>query len=246
MVDIGQKPSGRFRNPNQYSMSKARILYAEDDETLAFLTSDNLEQSGFDVTHCADGPECLEKFAAGNFDICILDIMMPGADGFEVAEKIRAANREIPIIFLSAKTLREDRIKGLRLGADDYLVKPFSIEELLLKIEVFLKRSMKNNATDGSITIGNLVFDPQNFTIAKDGESLTLTQRESELLAHFYHNRNQVLRREDILRAIWGDDDYFMGRSLDVFISRLRKILSGQPGISIDNLHGIGFRLTMP
>ncbi len=227
-------------------MSKGRILYAEDDETLAFLTSDNLQQSGFEVTHCADGMSCLEAFSAQEFDICILDIMMPGADGFEVAEKIRATNREIPIIFLSAKTLKEDRIKGLRLGGDDYLVKPFSIEELVLKIEVFLKRSMKKPEIDGTVPVGDLLFDPMNYTVSKNGQATTLTQRESELLKYFLENRNQVLRREDILRAIWGDDDYFMGRSLDVFISRLRKLLAGQNGISIDNLHGIGFRLTMP
>ncbi len=227
-------------------MNKVRILYAEDDETLAFLTSDNLSQNGFEVVHCTDGLQCLQTFKPGQFDICILDIMMPGADGFHVAEKIRAMDHEVPIIFLSAKTLKEDRIRGLRLGADDYLVKPFSIEELLLKIEVFLKRSAKKPAAEGLIVLGNLTFDPANFTMTQNGKEMSMTQRESELLRYFYDNRNQVLRREDILRAIWGDDDYYMGRSLDVFISRLRKLLAGQSGISIDNLHGIGFRLTAP
>ncbi len=196
-------------------MSKGKILYAEDDETLAFLTADNLQQNGFEVTHCADGLSCLEAFSGGKFDICILDIMMPGADGFQVAGRIRELDREIPIIFLSAKTLKEDRIRGLRMGADDYLVKPFSIEELILKVDVFLKRSMKKPEADGPIVIGRLIFDPMNFTVLQDGEKTTLTQRESELLKFFLDNRNQVLRREDILRAIWGDDDYFMGRSLD-------------------------------
>ena len=226
-------------------MSKTRILYAEDDETLAFLTSDNLSQNGFDVTHCTNGLDCLDTFSGSDFDICILDVMMPGADGFHVAEKIREANKNIPIIFLSAKSLKEDRIRGLRLGADDYLVKPFSIEELLLKIDVFLKRSMKNPQEHGSISIGDIRFDPTNYTVSQEGTTTTLTQRESELLHYFVQNPNKVLKREDILKAIWGDDDYFMGRSLDVFISRLRKILAGQQGISIDNLHGIGFRLTI-
>ncbi len=224
-------------------MSLARILYAEDDQTLAFLTRDNLEQNGYEVIHCADGQACLNAFAAATFDICILDIMLPKKDGFEIAAGIRAVNADVPIIFLSAKTLREDRIKGLRLGADDYLVKPFSIEELLLKIEIFLKRSQKSKMPDVPLyTVGSYVFDARNYTVSGNGRISTLTQREAELLRFFLNHKNMVLKREQILQAIWGNDDYFTGRSLDVFISRLRKILSDQPGISIENLHGIGFR----
>lgn len=223
---------------------KAKILYAEDDETLAFLTADNLEQNGFDVVHSPNGQDCLEKFESGKFDICVFDIMMPKLDGFSLAAKIRELDGEIPIIFLSAKTLKEDRIKGLRLGADDYLVKPFSIEELILKIEIFLKRSQKKVVSDGIYKIGAIDFDSRNYTVVKDGERTTLTARESELLKYFIENRNTVLKREAILKAIWGDDDYFMGRSLDVFISRLRKVIANQPA-SIENLHGIGFRFLM-
>ena len=224
-------------------MSNHKILYAEDDETLAFLTKDNLEQHGYDVTHCSDGNFCLEQFKTATFDICILDIMLPKMDGFELATEIRKRNADIPIIFLSAKTLKEDRIKGLRLGADDYLVKPFSIEELLLKIEIFLKRSQKNKALEKPMYhVGKYAFDPANFTVYNDIEKISLTQRESELLQLFLDNKNVVLKREEILKSLWGDDDYFMGRSLDVFISRLRKILVNEPGISIENLHGIGFR----
>jgi DNA-binding response OmpR family regulator len=224
-------------------MSNHKILYAEDDETLAFLTKDNLEQHGYDVTHCQDGNLCLEQFKTAAFDICILDIMLPKMDGFELATEIRKRNADIPIIFLSAKTLKEDRIKGLRLGADDYLVKPFSIEELLLKIEIFLKRSQKNKALEKPMYhVGKYAFDPANFTVCNDVEKISLTQRESELLKLFLDNKNVVLKREEILKSLWGDDDYFMGRSLDVFISRLRKILVNEPGISIENLHGIGFR----
>jgi DNA-binding response OmpR family regulator len=226
-------------------MTKYKILYAEDDETLAFLTKDNLEQH-YDVTHCDDGEMALNAFKKDAFDICILDIMMPKMDGFELAENIRKTNSEVPIIFLSAKTLKEDRIKGLRLGADDYLVKPFSIEELLLKIEIFLKRTNKNVTVDKSLyTVGKYQFDSKNYLVFTDSEKISLTQRESDLLKLFLNNKNVVLKREEILKSLWGDDDYFMGRSLDVFISRLRKILSNEKGIAIENLHGIGFKFSV-
>lgn len=226
-------------------MTKYKILYAEDDETLAFLTKDNLEMH-YDVTHCTDGEMCFKAFKSDSFDICILDIMMPKMDGFELAEKIRQWNTEIPIIFLSAKTLKEDRIKGLRLGADDYLVKPFSIEELLLKIEIFLKRSQKNTVVENVIyTVGKYQFDHKNYLVFTDTEKISLTQREAELLKLFLDNKNVVMKREEILKSLWGNDDYFMGRSLDVFISRLRKILADEKGISIENLHGIGFKFNV-
>ncbi|MFH6994331.1 response regulator transcription factor [Flavobacterium sp. FlaQc-48] len=227
-------------------MKQFKILYTEDDETLAFLTKDNLEQNNYEVTHCCDGKLGLETFKKENFDICILDIMMPKMDGFELATEIRKTNIDIPIIFLSAKTLKEDRIKGLRLGADDYLVKPFSIEELLLKIEIFLKRSQKNTPIEKAVyEIGKYQFDINNFILFNENEKISLTQREAELLKLFLDNKNSVLKREQILTSLWGTDDYFMGRSLDVFISRLRKILINEKGISIENLHGIGFRFSI-
>lgn len=226
-------------------MTKYKILYAEDDETLAFLTKDNLEQS-YEVTHCSDGENALETFKKDSFDICVFDIMMPKKDGFELAEAVRQLNSDVPIIFLSAKTLKEDRIKGLRIGADDYLVKPFSIEELLLKIEIFLKRTNKNNNTEKTnYSVGKYQFDSKNFLVYNENEKVTLTQRESDLLKFFLENKNVVLKREEILKSLWGEDDYFMGRSLDVFISRLRKILANESGISIENLHGIGFRFNV-
>ncbi|KRD12858.1 two-component system response regulator [Flavobacterium sp. Root901] len=227
-------------------MKNFKILYTEDDETLAFLTKDNLEQNNYEVIHCKDGKSGLETFKNEDFDICIFDIMMPKMDGFELAEEVRKIDVDVPIIFLSAKTLKEDRIKGLRLGADDYLVKPFSIEELILKIEVFLKRSQKNNKIEKSVyEIGKYQFDTKNFILFNEDEKVGLTQREAELLKLFLDNKNLVLKREQILTALWGTDDYFMGRSLDVFISRLRKILSNEKGISIENLHGIGFRFSI-
>lgn len=221
---------------------KYRILYAEDDETIAFLTQDSL-QPNYEVVHCADGKSALEIFKSDSFDICLFDIMMPKLDGFELAESIRKINSEIPIIFISAKTLKEDRIKGLKIGADDYLVKPFSIEELILKIEIFLKRSQKNNSNSYlSCNVGKYIFDSKNYKLFSENETITLTQREAELLKFFLENKNTVLKREEILKALWGDDDYFMGRSLDVFISRLRKIFANDDSVSIENLHGIGFK----
>jgi DNA-binding response OmpR family regulator len=224
-------------------MANFKILYTEDDETLAFLTYDNLQQNNYTITHCNDGHIALETFKNNDFDICILDIMMPKMDGFELATAIREINADIPIIFLSAKTLKEDRIKGLKLGADDYLVKPFSIEELLLKIEIFLKRSQKRHFDEKTIyTVGKYKFDSKNYVLLSDEEKIKLTDRESQLLKLFLDNKNIVLKREEILNKLWGDDDYFMGRSLDVFISRLRKTVANEEGISIENLHGIGFR----
>lgn len=224
-------------------MEKSKILYAEDDKTIAFLIQDSLENH-YDISCYSDGKSALEAFNRGSFDICLLDIMMPEMNGFEVAQHIREKDAEIPIIFISAKALKEDRIKGLKIGADDYLVKPFSIEELILKIEVFLRRSKKKESAPTKYKVGNYDFDPNNYTLQNSDNKVTLTQRESELLLFFIRNKNTVLKRQDILKAVWGDDDYFMGRSLDVFISRLRKVFSDEENISIENLHGIGFRFS--
>jgi DNA-binding response OmpR family regulator len=225
-------------------MKKYRILYAEDDETLAFLTKDNLESS-YDVTHCSNGELAFHAFQHAEFDICILDIMMTKLDGFELAKAIRNTNTNIPILFLSAKTLKEDRIKGLKIGADDYLVKPFSIEELLLKIEIFLKRSQKNSINTIKYSIGSFEFDAENYLLLKEEKRISLTQREAQLLQFFLENKNKILKRETILQSLWGNDDYFSGRSLDVFISRLRKILASEPKVSIENQHGVGFRFVL-
>jgi DNA-binding response OmpR family regulator len=227
-------------------MKSHRILFAEDDETLAFLTKDNLEQHRFEVDHYANGEECLHAFKTNKYDVCVLDVMLPGIDGFAIAEAIRKINYEIPIIFLSAKTLKEDRLKGLRIGADDYLVKPFSIEELVLKIEIFIARSKKTTTAGSKIyTAGSFQFDPANFILIRNNEKIELTQRESILLQYFLDNKNTVLKREQILTAIWGQDDYFFGRSLDVFVSRLRKIFADDNSLKIETLHGIGFKLVL-
>ncbi|WP_136668407.1 response regulator transcription factor [Flavobacterium sp. H122] len=224
-------------------MERFKILYAEDDDTIALLTKDALEEK-YLVTHCKNGQEALLSFTNNNFDLCIFDIMMPKMDGFSLAESIRKVNNDIPIIFLSAKTHKDDRIKGLKTGADDYLIKPFSIEELELKIQVFIRRSLKTTIHEDQIyTLENLIFDAKNYTVTDQNTKTILTQREAELLQLFLDNKDEVLKRELILTKLWGSDDYFLGRSLDVFISRLRKILSSQDNITIENLHGIGFRL---
>jgi DNA-binding response OmpR family regulator len=224
---------------------KARILYAEDDATLAFLTQENLEENGFEVHHCTDGEQAITAFKKEKFDLCVLDIMMPKFDGFEVATEIRKQNTEVPIIFLSAKTLKEDRIRGLKLGADDYLVKPFSIEELLLKLEVFLKRSGKTQIQESIESFASFTFNKENYEVNGPQGATLLTEREAALLTLFLKNKNHVLKRETILVEIWGTNDYFLGRSLDVFVSRLRKIFQSDENVKIENLHGIGFKFVV-
>ena len=221
---------------------KYKVFYVEDDETLAFLTKDSLEMNHFLVTHFANGESALENFANNEYDICVLDIMVPKKDGFQIATAIRDINNEIPIIFLSAKTMKEDRIMGLKIGADDYLVKPFSIEELVLKLDIFLQRSKKNVAEKKYLQVGKYKFDTLNYELISGDEKISLTLRENDLLKLFIQNPHRVLKREEILKSLWGNDDYFMGRSLDVFISRLRKILADDKNIVIENLHSIGFK----
>lgn len=223
--------------------NQRHILYAEDDETLAFLTREGLQQHGFTVDHFSNGLDCIQAFTKGKYSCCILDIMLPGADGFAIAAAIRVRDPDVPVIFLSAKTLQEDRLRGLRTGADDYLVKPFSLEELVLKIEVFLSRPRKAaSAPAGEYQAGSYRFVPANFSLRKAGTEILLTQKEAELLQMLLDHPNQVLKREQILSAIWGQEGYYYGRSLDVFISRLRKLFSGESSVRIETLHGIGFR----
>ena len=221
-----------------------KILYVEDDETLAFLTSDNLSDYGFGVKHVNNGLDALATFKSENFDICILDIMIPKMDGFALAKEIRKINHEIPIIFLSAKSMSEDRLEGLKLGADDYLVKPFSMEELVLKIKIFLSRSKKNNKLEPeNYSIGKFTFSPKKQKLEISSRTINLTHKEAQVLELLAKSKGEIVKKDSILFSIWGDNDYFMGRSLDVFISRLRKILSEDPNIKIENYHGVGFSL---
>ncbi|GJM34993.1 MAG: DNA-binding response regulator [Saprospiraceae bacterium] len=223
---------------------KAHLLYVEDDKSLSFVTRDNLEHQGYRITHCINGSEALEVIKREQFDLCIFDVMLPDVDGFTVAKEFRKFDTEVPIIFLTAKSLKEDRIHGLKLGADDYMTKPFSIEELILKIEVFLRRSkITNPKSPIRFRLGKYLFDHANLNLSTPEEEKQLTQKEADLLRFLIENKNKVLKRSAILESVWGEDDYFLGRSLDVFISRLRKYLQKDEHIRIENIHGVGFRL---
>jgi len=221
------------------------LLYVEDDESLSFVTRDNLELQGYRITWCADGQKALQALQNGRFDLCILDVMLPEVDGFALARHIRQADPHVPILFLTAKSLKDDRLKGLRIGADDYITKPFSIEELILKVEVFLKRNKITAPRAGreQIALGQFLFDHRNLSLRLGEEERQLTQKEADLLRLLAEHAGQVLKRSTILERVWGEDDYFLGRSLDVFISRLRKYLREDPGLRIETIHGVGFRL---
>ncbi|HEX2936497.1 MAG TPA: response regulator transcription factor [Bacteroidales bacterium] len=225
---------------------KANLLIAEDDENLSTVIKDYLTLEGYNITLCADGTTCWNTFKTGTFDICILDVMMPAMDGFTLAEQIRQHNENIPILFLTARSAQEDKIRGFRLGADDYILKPFNIEELVLRIEVFLKRNGKKADKASVYSMGSYKFDYSNLLLNMNGSSLKLTRREADILRFLLQNKNQLVKREDILLQLWGSDDYFLGRSLDVFISKLRKYLSSDDSIKIVNFHAVGFKLEIP
>lgn len=227
-----------------------RILYVEDDPNLGFVTKDNLELNHYEIVHCVDGQEALETFLEQQpFDMCVLDVMLPRLDGFTLATKIREQDKHVPILFLTARALQEDKLHGLRIGGDDYLTKPFSMEELMLKIEIFLRRSQRTEAkTEKAVDkqqmpVGKYVFNFDELSLQLADNSHTLTYREAEVLRYLATRPNEVIKREDLLKAIWGDDDYFMGRSLDVFMSRLRKYLCDDPTVKIEGIHGVGFRM---
>lgn len=228
-------------------MSKPKILLVEDDPSLGFVVKDNLSFKGYDVTLCKDGNEGEQEFTKNAFNICVLDVMLPKKDGFALARSIREKDKNVPIIFLTAKAMTDDKLEGFGTGADDYITKPFSLEELYCRIEVFLKRSTTSgNESEGALTIGQYQFDTANFTLKHKNEERVLTSREAEILKQLYLHRDRVLKREEILLAVWGNDDYFLGRSLDVFISKIRKYLKDDPNVQITNFHGVGFKLETP
>lgn len=220
-----------------------KILLVEDDPNLGFVIKDNLEMKGYQVTLCNDGESGESTFLQNAFDLCILDVMMPRKDGFTVARNIRKKNQQVPILFVTAKSMLEDKVEGFSAGGDDYITKPFSVEELQMRIEVFLRRSNGRESVETVFELGQFVFDSSNLTLTKGSDTRTLTQKESDVLGLLCKNRDRVLKREEILKAVWGDDDYFLGRSMDVFISKLRKYLKDDPTVQIVNYHGIGFRL---
>jgi DNA-binding response OmpR family regulator len=228
---------------------KAKILLVEDDVNLGFVISDKLRAQNYDVTLAMDGAEGFKRYSEGEFHLCILDVMMPKKDGFSLAKDIRKVNKEIPILFLSAKSETEDKIQGFEAGCDDYLTKPFSTEELILRVKALLKRvdlSFDETKGGSQFQIGSYHFDFDNYTLTHPNETRKLTKKEAEILHMFCKHRNQVLPRELVLNAVWGQDDYFVGRSLDVFVTKLRKYLSFDERVVISNIHGVGFKFEAP
>ena len=227
--------------------TKTKVLLAEDDLSLGYVIKDNLEQEGYQVVLCPDGEEALHSFQKEDFDICLLDVMMPNRDGFSVAKKIRQKSDIIPILFITAKSLEEDRLKGFATGADDYITKPFSMKELLARIEVFLRRSKRlYSDQEQEYKLGNLRFSYTDLKISNENEETSLTQKEADLLKFLCEHRNHILRREEVLLNVWGKDDYFLGRSMDVFITKLRKHFKSDPNVNLDTIHGVGFRFNTP
>lgn len=226
---------------------KARILLAEDDSALRELMKEALEDEGYHVEACADGEQAIQKFYKHSFDIILLDIMMPVRDGFMVAKKIRQQTDIIPILFISTKILEEDKIKGYGLGGDDYITKPFSMKELLLKLEVFLRRTKKMfYETKQEYQLGKIHFSFTDLKLISPDGTFSVKQKEAELLQFLAEHAGQVLKREEILLAVWGKDDFFLGRSMDVYMTRLRKYLRADPEIILETIHGIGFRFSVP
>lgn len=220
------------------------ILYVEDEPSLAMIVADSLEANGFHVVHCNNGQEALGSFSITKPDIMIVDVMMPVMDGFTLATKIREMDTLLPIIFLTAKVQTEDVVRGFRLGGDDYVKKPFKIEELVVRIESLLKNSPKM-LFGQKLMIGDYTLDSLKHQLIYQEEMLKLSFRESELLRKLYEQKDKVIAREEIMRAYWSHDKYFTGRSLDVFISRIRKYLSQDPRIKITNIRGVGYMLTV-
>ncbi|MGM9782842.1 MAG: response regulator transcription factor [Paludibacteraceae bacterium] len=228
-------------------MANVKVLLCEDDENLGMLLREYLQAKEYDVDLMPDGEEGAKAFAENRYDLCILDVMMPQKDGFTLAQEIRHLNSRVPIIFLTAKTLKEDVLAGFKIGADDYMTKPFSMEELLFRIEAILRRtSNKKNKVGNNYKFGRYEFDTQKQTITIDGVSSRLTTKESELLGLLAQNMNNVLERNFALKAIWVEDNYFNARSMDVYITKLRKKLADDPDVQILNVHGRGYKLVAP
>ena len=225
-------------------MNTTRILLAEDDENLGLLLKEYLQAKGYETVLFTDGDHAYKGFVTDHFDLCLLDIMMPVKDGFTLAREIRELNSDIPIVFLTAKSMKEDVIEGFRTGADDYITKPFSMEELLFRIEAILRRT-KGTASDNQqeLHIGKYIFDTKKQELHLGDKVQKLTTKESELLRLLYNHRNRILERNFALRTIWMDDNYFNARSMDVYITKLRKYLKDDPAVEIINIHGKGYRL---
>jgi two-component system, OmpR family, response regulator len=225
--------------------TKVKILLAEDDENLGLLLKEYLIAKGYDTDLFPDGEMAYHGFMRNHYHICLLDVMMPKKDGFTLAKDIRLVNAEVPIIFLTAKNLKEDVIAGFKLGADDYMTKPFSMEELIFRIEAILRRISTDVQSGDQIMykVGKYTFDARKQTLSIDDKEVKLTTKESDLLRLLANNANKVLERNYALKAIWIDDNYFNARSMDVYITKLRKHLKDDPSIEIINVHGKGYKL---
>jgi two-component system OmpR family response regulator len=224
--------------------NQMKVLLAEDDKNLGTILKAYLEAKGFPTTLCGDGHEALEKFKREDYNFCVLDVMMPVMDGFTLAAEIRKLDKKIPMLFLTAKAMHEDKLKGFELGADDYLTKPFSMEELLLRMKAIIRRSAEDTVRPSIFTIGSFTFDYNRQLLQRQGsEDSKLTSKESELLRLLCENLNRVLDRSVALNKIWYDDSYFNARSMDVYITKLRKYFKDDPNIELMNVHGVGFKL---
>ena len=226
---------------------RLKILLCEDDENLGMLLREYLQAKGFVAELCADGEAGFKAFLKTKFDICVLDVMMPKKDGFTLAQEIRSANTDVPIIFLTAKTLKEDILEGFKLGADDYITKPFSMEELVFRIEAILRRTKGKKSRESTVyRLGQFTFDTQKQLLQIGEKQTKLTTKENELLALLCSHSNEILQRDFALKTIWIDDNYFNARSMDVYITKLRKHLKDDPQIEIINIHGKGYKLITP
>jgi DNA-binding response OmpR family regulator len=223
-----------------------RVLLAEDDLQMGFIIKDNLEEEGYEVINCPDGESAWDQFQRKAPDICLLDVNMPGRDGFSVAKKIRQRNDVVPILFLTAMSMEEDKLKGFESGADDYITKPFSMKELVSRMNVFLRRNkLLMPRLRPEYTIGKMQFFPTENRLLKEEEEIILTQKETNLLHFFCEHANKVLRREDILNHVWGKNDYFLGRSMDVYVAKLRKLLKSEEGVYIETIPQTGYRMVV-
>ena len=220
-----------------------RILLVEDDHTMGFLLKDSLMNYSYEVTHVTNGQLGLNEFMKSTFDVCILDVMLPVLDGFSLATAIRKHDVSIPILFLTARSLKEDRIKGFKIGGDDYITKPFSVEELALRIQAILRRGNSVQLTAKQIPFAGYTLNIDNLILSHSSDTYQLTQKEADILELLVSHPNLLLKREFILKTIWKDDSYFVGRSLDVFISKLRKYLKNDPLVNIVNIHGTGYKM---
>ena len=226
---------------------KLNILLCEDDENLGMLLREYLNAKGYAADLCPDGEEGYKAFLKNQYDLCVFDVMMPKKDGFTLTQEIRQINTDVPIIFLTAKTLKEDVLEGFKIGADDYLTKPFSMEELTFRIEAILRRVHgKKNKETSTYKLGRFIFDSQKQLLTIEDHQTKLTTKESELLALLCAHANEMLHREFALKTIWVDDNYFNARSMDVYITKLRKHLKEDPSVEIINIHGKGYKLIVP